>query len=263
MALTVFGLLFAFSTTYGRAWGGPAAASASRYTTYDLLVIVGAYLTYIGTPPRADRSRGSSRAVSRLLGAALGCLIILVAVFGFVNGIRWARSSNRLLQAAVTVDIDHIPGPVIQRLLEPALPAEQLREDAQVLAAHGLSLYSDPQAVTRYRKLAAIDTKEGVFDYSPPPPTQVELPSNGSVLSGTTLLAASAAQDLHAVRVDFVLNGGGITQRVLVAKETVLGWIVHWNTSTVPNGEYQLVSVVVGRSGVITRSLPVSVVVKH
>ena len=170
MALTVFGLLFASSTTYGRSWGGPAAASASRYTTYDLLVIVGAYLTYIGTPRRADRYRRLSRTVSRLLGAMLACLIVLVAVFGFVNGIRWARSYGVLVTAAVTVDIKHVPGPVIRRLLEPALPAEQLREDDQVLAAHGLSLYSDPQAIARYREAAAIYAKYGLFTYTPPPP---------------------------------------------------------------------------------------------
>jgi hypothetical protein len=263
MALTVFGLLFAFSTTYGRAWGGPAAASASRYTTYDLLVLVGAYLTYIATPRRADRPRGPSRTLSRLVGSVFGCLIVLVAVFGLVNGVRWARSSDRLLQAAVTVDIDRVPGPLVPRFLEPALTTGQLRQDAQVLAAHGLSLYSDPQAVARYRKLAAIDTKEGLFDYTPPPPARVELPANGSVLSGTTLLVAGAARDLHAVRVDIVLSGGAAGQHVLVAKDMVLGWIVHWNTSTVPNGAYRLTSIVASRSGAITESAPILVTVRN
>jgi hypothetical protein len=263
MALTVFGLLFALSTTYGRSWGGAAAASASRYTTYDLLVIVGAYLTYMGTPRWADRSWRSSRTASRLLGAMLGFLIALVAVFGFVNGIRWARSSGVLVTAAVTVDINHVPGPVIRRFLEPALPAEQLQEDDKVLAAHGLSLYSDPQAVARYREFAAIYAKYGLFAYTPPPPTQVLIPSNGSVLSGRPLLVASAAEDLHPVRVDFVLNGGSFRQHVLSAKKVDLGWAVRWNTVTVPNGTYQLASVVNGRSGVTTRSRPILVTVRN
>jgi len=159
MALTVFGLLFALSTTYGRAWGGPGAASASRYTTYDLMILVGAYLTFIGTQPSAGHARGSSRAVPRLIGPVLACVIALVAVFGIINGIRWARSSDVGLrtQAAVTVDIDRIPGPLVQSLLEPAIPAHQLREDALVLSTHGLSLYSDPQAVAAYRHAAALD----------------------------------------------------------------------------------------------------------
>jgi hypothetical protein len=265
IALTVFGLLFAVSTTYGRAWAGPGAASASRYTTYDLLILIGTYLTYIGTPGDAERARGSSRVVFRFFGVMLGCVVALVALFGLVNGIRWARASHQLLvtTAAVTTDIDRIPGPIVQEWLEPSAPADQLREDARVLAAHGLSLYSDAQAVARYRHLAAIDAEQGLFNYTPPPPTQVELPSNGSVLSARTLLVASAAQNLHPVRVDFVLSGGVIPQRGLLTKKSILGWAVLWNTSTVPNGTYQLRSLVHGRSGAITQSHPILVIVRN
>ena len=264
-ALTVFGLLFAFSTTYGRAWGGPAAASAPRYTTYDLLVLVGAYLTYVGTPSKAERALTPSPAVRKLVGTTLGCLVALVAVFGFVNGIRWARASNQVYvtAAAVTTDTTSIPGPVVQKWLERAMPAGQLKADAKVLEFHGLSLFSDAQAVARYRHLAAIDTKEGLFKYTQPPPTQVESPSTGTVLSGKTLLLASAAQDLDPVGVHFVLSGGSVPPQALIAKKTLFGWAFVWNASTVPNGEYQLVSVVVGRSGVTTRSLPIAVVVRH
>jgi hypothetical protein len=265
IALTIFGLLFAFSTTYGRAWAGPGAASASRYTTYELLVLVGAYLTYIGTPPKAERARGPSRAVRGLVGTTLGCLVALVAVFGLVNGIRWARASRQayVTAAAVTTDSTRIPGPVVQRSLEPAIPAGQLQADAQVLESHGLSLYSDAQAVATYRHLAAIDTAEGLFKYTPAPPTRVEIPSTGSVVSGKTLLLASAAQDLHPVRVHFVLSGGVVPRQVLVAKQFSLGWGLFWNASTVPNGAYQLASVVDGQSGVVTKSVPISVVVRH
>jgi hypothetical protein len=265
MALTVFGLLFALSTTYGRAWGGPGAASASRYTTYDLLILVGVYLTFIGTQLGAGHAQGTSRAVSRLLGPVLGCVIALVAAFGIINGIRWAKSSEPglLAQAAVTVDIDRIPGPRVQSLLGPAIPAHQLREDALVLSTHGLSLYSDPQAVATYRHAAAIDTAEGLFKYTPPPATAVVIPSNGKVLSGRTLLLATAAQDLHPVRVDFVLNGGTVQQRLLVTKKTLLGWFIRWNTSTVPNGTYQLGSVVDGRSGVVKVGHPILVIVRN
>jgi hypothetical protein len=105
--------------------------------------------------------------------------------------------------------------------------------------------------------------EEGLFKYTQPSPTQVEIPSTGAVLSGKTLLVASAAQDLHPLGVHFVLSGGAIPAQVLVAKQSSLGWALFWNASTVPNGEYQLVSVVVGKSGVTTRSLPRSVVVRH
>ena len=265
IALTVFGLLFALSTTYGRAWGGPVAASASRYTTYELLILVGTYLTFIGASRDAEPARDSSRVVFRFFGAMLGCVVALVAVFGFVNGIKWARGSHQQLvtTAAVTSDMDRIPGPIVQQWLEPSAPADLLREDARVLAAHGLSFYSDAQAVARYRHLAALDAEQGLFNYTPPPPTQIELPSNGSVLSGRTILVASAAQDLHPVRVDVVLSGGVIRQRGLVTKETILGWAVFWNTSTVPNGTYQLRSIVDSRSGARTQSHPILVIVRN
>ena len=155
--------------------------------------------------------------MTRTLAATFGCLIIIVAIFGFVNGIRWARSSNeeQLLQAAVTVDIDHIPGNQVSvLLLELKTPASQLRVDAHTLAAHGLSLYSDPQAVARYRSIAAAFTREGAFRYRPPPPTEVEFPATGAVLSGKTLLVASAGKGLYPVKVDFVLSRGAVRQGI-------------------------------------------------
>jgi hypothetical protein len=267
MALIVFGLLFALSTTWGRTYGGLAAASASRYTTYDLLILVGAYLTFLALPRSAISTctSSSSRIMTRTVAATLGCLIILVAVFGFVNGIRWARSSNRnqILQAAVTVDIDHIPGNLVKTfLLELETPASQLRLDAHILATHGLSLYSDPQAVARYRSIAATLTKEGAFRYKPPPPTEVEFPATGAVLSGKTLLIASVGKGLFPVRVDFVLSRGAVRQKIIAAKLEILGWTARWNTSSVPNGSYLLESVVDTKPGVIA-SHPIVINVRN
>ncbi len=51
LALIIYGLLFALSTTYGRVFTGPTGAASSRYTTYDILIVVGTYLTYVGRPP--------------------------------------------------------------------------------------------------------------------------------------------------------------------------------------------------------------------
>jgi hypothetical protein len=71
--------------------------------------------------------------------------------------------------------------------------------------------------------LAALDTEEGLFKYTQPLPTKVENPSTGAVLSGKTLLVASAAQDLHPVGVHFVLSGAAVPPQVLVAKKSPLG----------------------------------------
>ena len=53
VALILMGLLFAATVTEGRVIFGAWAASASRYTTFDLLVPVGIYLALLGRAPAA------------------------------------------------------------------------------------------------------------------------------------------------------------------------------------------------------------------
>jgi DNA-binding beta-propeller fold protein YncE len=77
---------------------------------------------------------------------------------------------------------------------------------------------------------------------SNPPTTSVVLPSNGATLTGSTTLDASAT---NATIVEFELFGGiyGYDAPVLcTATLTDYGWSCSWNTSTVPNGSYVLVS---------------------
>lgn len=269
LALTVFGLLFALSTTYGRAFFGPGGASQSRYTTYDLLIVVGTYLTYLGaSSPARGRSRRPSVLTRSVVGVMLGGVIIVQAPFGFVNGIRWARANQKVLiaQAVVTVEADRVPGPVLQKWLYPA-SATVLREDVKVLAIHGLSFFSDRQAVQHYREQATIDARNGLFSYTPPPPpapTSIEVPHSGSILSGRAVLAASAEKSLHPQGVEFDLSGMTIGERIIGAgKHTPYGWVFFWKTSTVPNGSYELQSVLVGPAGSVTRSVPVAVTVKN
>ncbi len=75
-----------------------------------------------------------------------------------------------------------------------------------------------------------------------PPVTAVLIPSNGATLSGTTYLDASAS---NATSVEFRLFGGiyGYAAPVIcTATPTYYGWLCNWNTTTVPNGSYTLVS---------------------
>ena len=75
-----------------------------------------------------------------------------------------------------------------------------------------------------------------------PPTTSVLIPSNGATLSGSTYLDASAS---NATSVEFRLFGGsfGFNAPVLcTATQTYYGWLCGWNTTTVPNGTYTLVS---------------------
>jgi uncharacterized protein YjbI with pentapeptide repeats len=77
---------------------------------------------------------------------------------------------------------------------------------------------------------------------NPPPTTTVLLPSNGATLSGSTYLDASAS---NAIGVEFWILGGsyGFTGKLIgTATSTAYGWLCAWNTTTVPDGTYDLVS---------------------
>jgi hypothetical protein len=70
----------------------------------------------------------------------------------------------------------------------------------------------------------------------------VIIPSNGATVSGTTTLDATAS---NATSVEFRLFGGsyGYSGPVIcTATPTLYGWLCSWNTTTVANGSYVLLS---------------------
>jgi hypothetical protein len=73
------------------------------------------------------------------------------------------------------------------------------------------------------------------------PTTSVIIPSNGTALSGTA--ATLDATATNATSVQFLLFGGGYWGHVVgTATPTIYGWLYSWNTSTVANGSYVLLS---------------------
>jgi len=96
----------------------------------------------------------------------------------------------------------------------------------------------------------------------PPPTTSVIIPSDGAALSGTTTLDATASS---ATSVEFRLFGGsyGFAAPVLcTATLTYYGWFCSWDTTTVPNGSYVLVSEAFNSAG-NTFSSGASITVKN
>lgn len=80
-----------------------------------------------------------------------------------------------------------------------------------------------------------------------PPTTTILAPTKGARLSGTFPLDASAT---NATSVQFVLFGGPYFGHVIgPATLTPYGWILLWNTKTVPNGTYILFSQAFNASG--------------
>jgi hypothetical protein len=82
------------------------------------------------------------------------------------------------------------------------------------------------------------------------PTTSILVPSTGATLSGTA--ATLDASATNATNVEFLLFGGsfGFSPPVIcTATPTAYGWLCSWNTTTVPNGSYTLVSYASGPGG--------------
>jgi hypothetical protein len=98
---------------------------------------------------------------------------------------------------------------------------------------------------------------------SNPPTTNVLIPANGATLSGTA--ATLDASATNAASVKFRLFGGSYGYAapvVCTATLTYYGWLCSWNTTTVPNGSYVLVSEAFNSAG-STFSSGVSVTVDN
>jgi uncharacterized protein YjbI with pentapeptide repeats len=96
---------------------------------------------------------------------------------------------------------------------------------------------------------------------NPPPTTAVLIPSNGATQSGTAaLLDASASANVTGVT--YELTGGTLTNQVIATgTPTLYGWLAQWNTTSVPNGTYDLNTVASYAGGVSGTSAPISVTV--
>ena len=84
---------------------------------------------------------------------------------------------------------------------------------------------------------------------NPPPTTTILVPSNGATLSGSSYLDASAS---NAINVEFLLFGGTYgfsAPELCVATPTIDGWLCSWNSTSVPDGSYVLVSEAVNNVG--------------
>jgi hypothetical protein len=96
---------------------------------------------------------------------------------------------------------------------------------------------------------AALSTLPTQMASAQSPSTSVLVPSTGATLSGSTSLDASAS---NATSVEFLLFGGtyGYSAPVVcTATPTYYGWLCSWNTTSVPNGTYALVSEASGVGG--------------
>ena len=89
-----------------------------------------------------------------------------------------------------------------------------------------------------------VSTAVTVVVDNPPPTTSVLIPSNGaSVSGGQVLLDAGTSANGGVTNVDFYLNGGSLNNALIASgTSSAYGWFANWNSTTVPNGTYNLQS---------------------
>ncbi len=153
VALVGFGLLFAASTTEGRASLGYAGAAASRYTTYDLLILTGIYLALLVRPlawgkhpssaalvggatasassmhghepepehpsERPASPTGSGRWVVPMARWLIGVLLVVQVVVGFSNGLNGVHKTyhSRLEALVVTANRNDVSPARLRNLI--------------------------------------------------------------------------------------------------------------------------------------------------
>jgi hypothetical protein len=100
---------------------------------------------------------------------------------------------------------------------------------------------------------------------NPPLTTGVLVPSSGATLSGAkAVLDASASGPGHITSVQFVLNGGSLSNAlVATGVPTLYGYLAQWDTTGVANGTYTLQSVATETEGPTAASPPVTVSVSN
>jgi hypothetical protein len=163
VALIVFGLLFVALITEGRYYFGYWGASQSRYVTYDVLIVAGAYMTALcGSPSRAKvttsaRGRRATRWARSAVRAVRGAVdrvdrrvflrvallaIVIQVTFSVHYGIQGARleHGDYVRAAALTRNIDHESDVQIFPLYYVESP-QWIREQAAFLRKNHLSLF--------------------------------------------------------------------------------------------------------------------------
>jgi uncharacterized protein YjbI with pentapeptide repeats len=112
------------------------------------------------------------------------------------------------------------------------------------------------------------DVATGTFQVTVQPTSQystrVAVPANGATLSGSTYLDALAGDTAGITKVVFELSGGTLSDQVVATgSPSLYGWLVQWNSATVPNGTYSLQSVATDAANNTSTSAPVSVTITN
>ena len=264
VALILFGLLFAIFVTEGRAFHSPYEP---RYTTYNLLILVGCYLTLLNrlplrssSPRRSlpalgvdsaghsaeqrsitqDKSNDRPSVVWAVVGTVLLSVICLQVILGTSNGLASAQSWSESQRVAADIAVNaNVASNTLVYGGEQA-PSVLVRQSIMVLRSQDLSLFATSEK-TQYKKT-------GLFPDLTDVHTNILVPKDGAELDKTQLLEASASDPSGVIKVDFRLVDRATMRSTLIGTGimTLYGPIAYWNTTRVANGTYGLQSVAFG-----------------
>ena len=125
LALIGFGLLFALSIASGRSsLIGLWYAGTSRYTTFDLLILVGSYLTILDRRPRRMRAHPARIPkvprvrTGTIVAWSLTVIICVQVVLGIFSGLAGGRDTRQVGLATedVILNIRPAPNSVVERI---------------------------------------------------------------------------------------------------------------------------------------------------
>jgi hypothetical protein len=210
----------------------------------------------VGNYGRRRRGWSISRAtVSVVVIAGIALQVTYGTGHGFASAKAW--SQDQMQVADITVNYQKASSLLLGHNLVLGYP-DKSRTLSEFMAVHGLSIFGTADK-SYYASV-------GLFPVLTSVQTDVIVPTHGATLGGEQPLDAGAS-DASGVRsvLFFTTDSSGHRSLVGTGRLTKVGWLALWNTRTVPNGRYSLVSVAAGY-GVrarIAQSAPVRVTIDN
>jgi hypothetical protein len=152
IALIIVGLGFALVVTEGRIYGGYVAASASRYTTFDLLTPIGIYLGLLrSSRPVPLFGRAGGRRMTLLARWAIAGVICIQIPFGLHNGIQAAQHRNvsELEDVRILRNIDHASFTQILQVYPFGGTESFILDQVKIAEKYHLSVFADGDRAKR------------------------------------------------------------------------------------------------------------------
>jgi len=249
------GLLFALLITDGRATAGLNAGGASRYTTFNLLTLVGCYLVIISWRDAAVRERRDFKCLWWASLGLVGVAVCLSLVFGTINGLDDATSwqKEQVQASKVIVNIKHAPDSMVERVLDvnPYF-VSQWRALSAFAQQDRLSLFASTETVDVYRRAQLPYDANSLM-------TAMTLFKDAVAVKDVVLLYAIASSDYGVAKVDFEVSGLTGYRTKLSGIKGPYGWLAEWNSTGLPKGTYVIHSVAYDHTSHRADSSPVVV----